>query len=139
MPYLLDTNIISEVMKPAPNTSVLHWIEQHRDGLMLSAITVEELRFGQLMMDSGKKQTALQGFIDRLIVDFDGAILPFDTAAAEICAVYHEQAIGCGRTPTIEDLIIASIAVINGCTLATRNLRDFEYLGIEVTNPFDCL
>lgn len=136
MRYLIDTNIISETMKPKADPNVLLWMADHQDDALLSVITIEELRFGELMMPRGKKRAQLNRLIDTLITSYAAKTLPFDTASAELCAAFHERAITAGRTPTIEDLMIAAIATTNGCTLATRNVKDFDYLDIPLVNPF---
>ncbi len=135
--YVVDTNIISELLKRQPDARVMKWLDTHADELLLSSVTVEELRFGQLLLDEGKKSRALAQGIDALVRGYASRILPFDTAAAEQCARYYEQAISCGRTPTIEDLMIAAICTCGRHTLATRNVRDFSYLGLPVVNPFE--
>ena len=137
MDYLIDTNVISEVCKKEPNSAVLEWLNNHDGGLYLSSITIEELRFGELMMPRGKKRDALHRIIDGLVENYIGRVLSFDSDAAEVCAAFHEQAISSGRTPTIEDLMIAAIANTNDLVITTRNVRDFEYLGIEIENPFE--
>ena len=137
MGYLIDTNVISEVCKKEPNSAVLAWLNYHDEGLCLSSITIEELRFGELMMSHGKKRDALQRIITNLIENYAGRVFPFDSNAAEVCAAFHERAINAGRTPTIEDLMIAAIAQTNDLVLTTRNVRDFEYLDIEIENPFE--
>ena len=136
MGYLIDTNVISELCKKRPNAAVLLWLTDHDEGLYLSAITIEELRFGELMMPKGKKREALHHIIDNLVENYEGRVLSFDNIAAEACTVFHERAIAVGRTPTIEGLMIAAIASTNDLVLTTRNVRDFEYLDIEIENPF---
>lgn len=137
MDYLVDTNVISEVCKKKPNPKVLAWLEDHDKGLYLSSITIEEMRFGELMMARGKKRDALHRIIDELIHNYEAHILSFDSNTAEVCAAFHEKAISSGKTPTIEDLMIAAIAQANNLALTTRNVRDFEYLDIPLINPFE--
>ncbi len=134
--YIVDTNVISEAIKADPNPVVLVWLEQNSRSLYLTSITIEELRFGALMLPKGKKRKALEAWIDSLSADFSQKILSFDTPATEICAGFHEKAISSGKTPSIEDLMIASIAKREGLCIATRNVKDFEYLDIELVNPF---
>lgn len=136
MNYVVDTNVISEAMKAKPNPSVLSWMEQNSSSLFLTSITIEELRFGQLMMPEGKRRAVLKSWIDSLLVDFERNILDFEATSAEICAAFHDKAISIGRTPTIEDLMIASIAKTNGCAVVTCNTKDFDYLDIKLVNPF---
>lgn len=135
--YIVDTNIISEAIKADPNPAVLAWLEQNSRALYLTSITIEELRFGALMLPKGKRRKALEEWIDSLSAGFSQKIFSFDALAAEICAGFHEKAISSGKTPSIEDLIIASIAKRKGFCLATRNVKDFEYLDIDLVNPFE--
>lgn len=134
--YLVDTNVVSEVCKKTPHTKVMEWLESH-ERLNISVITIEEMRFGEYMMPKGKRRNKLHELIDSLVDMYSGSTLVFDACAAEQCAAFHECAIASGRTPTIEDMMIAAIAKVNGLTLVTRNVRDFEYLDIAVVNPFE--
>ncbi|WP_285813471.1 type II toxin-antitoxin system VapC family toxin [Adlercreutzia murintestinalis] len=137
MRYVVDTNIVSETMKAAPNERVLGWLEKNECDAFLTAITIEELRFGELMMPSGKKRAALHEWIDAMLSSYVSKMLVFDPQAAEWCARFHQQAIAAGRTPTIEDMMIAGIAQANNCALATRNVRDFDFLDLPIVNPFE--
>ena len=134
--FLLDTNVISEVCKKEPNEAVLNWLGQNATDLDLSVVTIEEMRFGQFMMPKGKKQAALKQMIDSLLETYATKMLSFDPHAAAQCAIFHEQAISSGYSPSIEDLMIASIAHVNDLVVVTRNTRDFDYLDIELLDPF---
>lgn len=134
--YVVDTNVISESIKAEPNKAATEWLSEHSQTLYLTSITIEELRFGELMMPKGKKRAALQKWIDSLMEQYSNSILNFDASAAEICAAFHEQAISSGFSPSVEDLMIASIAKANDAIVVTRNVKDFEYLDVEVVNPF---
>lgn len=134
--YLVDTNVVSEVCKKSPDANVIKWLDSH-ENLSISVITIEEMRFGEFMMPKGKKRNKLHELIDSLAEHYSDSTLVFDTRATEQCAVFHENAIASGRTPTIEDMMIAAIAKVNGLVLVTRNVRDFEYLDIEVVDPFE--
>lgn len=135
--YIVDTNVISEAIKAKPDPAAMEWLSSHAASLCLTSITVEELRFGEFMMPKGKKRKALREWIDSLVQQYAASILDFDVASAEICAKFYEQAISAGFTPTIEDLMIAGIAHENEAVLVTRNVKDFEYLDVEVINPFE--
>lgn len=137
MKYIVDTNVVSETMKREPNPNVMNWLSNHEAELFLTSITVEEMRFGQLMMPAGKRREKLRESIDSLITEYASKILAFDTAAAQKCAELHELAISAGKTPTIEDLMIAGICLNQQGVLITRNVKDFDYLDIEYVNPFD--
>lgn len=134
--YVVDTNIVSELVKATPDARVLSWLTAHERDLYLTAITVEEMRFGALCLPEGKRKRTLSSAIDEIVTTYAHRTLPFDIAAAEVCARYHRQAIASGFTPTIEDLMIAAICTCSGASLATRNVHDFDYLDIEVVNPF---
>lgn len=137
MRYLVDTNVISELCKERTDPKVEKWLLAHDDALFLSVITIEEMRFGELMMPHGKRRRQLRTILDSLFNDYGSRILPFDAPAASQCAVFHEKAVHDGRTPTFEDLAIAAIAKVNGLLVATRNIRDFDYLDVGVVNPFE--
>lgn len=137
MAYLVDTNVISEVCKKEPELHVMEWLQQHADELYLSVISIEEMRFGELMMPMGKRRAKLGQMISALVERYAPKTLSFDARCAEQCAVFHEQAISAGRSPAIEDLMIASIADVNGLIVATRNTRDFDYLDVPLVDPFE--
>ncbi len=135
--YLVDTCVISEVMKPRPNDAVVEWLCDNSNELRLSAITVKELYYGALRMDEGRRKDALITVIENIVWLYSEDIIPFDKRAAIICARIHNRAQREGFTPTIEDLEIAATCLGNDMTLVTRNVKDFDYLGVSLFNPFD--
>lgn len=135
--YLVDTCVISEVMKPKPNDAVVEWLCDNSNELRLSAITVKELYYGALRMDEGRRKDALITVIENIVWLYSEDIIPFDKRAAIICARIHNRAQREGFTPTIEDLEIAATCLSNDMTLVTRNVKDFDYLGVSLFNPFD--
>ena len=137
MKYLVDTNVISELLKKSPNENVVRWMMAHAADLYLSAISIEEMRFGSLFMPEGKRKRALISNIDALMSQYRDSIWDFDASAAECCARFHVFAIQNGRTPAIEDLMIAAIASSHDAPVVTRNVRDFSYLDVAVINPFE--
>lgn len=137
MRYVVDTNVVSELTKAQPNSTAVAWLSQHSDEALLTAITVEEMRFGCLMLPEGKRRTKLSETIDSIVDVYASRTLPFDASAAEECAQLHRLAISEGRSPAIEDLMIAAICVCHDAVLVTRNVRDFDYLGINLVNPFE--
>lgn len=137
MRYLVDTNVISELCKKQPNENVISWFSDPSNVFYISAITIEELRFGEFMMPKGKKREQLHGMIDLLLAEYGSDALAFGAEEADLCAAFHERAIHEGRTPTFEDLAIASIAKTNSLVVATRNTVDFDHLDVDVFNPFD--
>lgn len=135
--YLVDTNVVSELMKLEPNSAVLRWFERHDDGWNISSITVDELRYGVLAMPSGKRRDTYRAYVDRLVADYADDILPFDATAAERCAEFRWQAKSAGFNPGVQDMMIAAIADSRGKVLVTRNVKDFEFLDVAVENPFE--
>ncbi len=136
MMYVVDTNVISELTKKEANRNVLTWLSAHDDELYLTSITIEEMRFGALMLAPGKRKTALSNTIEQIVEGYSHRTLSFDASAAEVCAHLHFEAIKKGRTPSIEDLMIAALCVTHDAVLVTRNVRDFSYLDIPLIDPF---
>jgi predicted nucleic acid-binding protein len=125
---LLDTNVISELMKAAPDLRVLDWVDSHPpDDLLVSAITQAEILLGIALLPAGKRREALASAAEAVFTeDFAGAILPFDQGAAGHYATLVAHRTRLGRPISTEDAQIAAMAVHHGLVLATRNLRDFE-------------
>lgn len=136
MAFLVDTNVVSELVKAEPAAEVIAWMEENGSKSFISSITIEELRFGVLFLPEGKRKRKLTGAIDLLIESYASSTWSFDALAAEQCAQFHAFAIQHGRTPAIEDLMIASIARCRDVPVVTRNVKDFSYLGVKVVNPF---
>ncbi|MBR2790723.1 MAG: type II toxin-antitoxin system VapC family toxin [Eggerthellaceae bacterium] len=135
--YLIDTNVISEIGKVAPNPCVMDWLEANTPQSKLSAITVKELYYGAYRMPEGRRRSTLLATTENLVWLYEEDVLPFDSASAIICAELHDRAVRAGRTPQIEDLMIAAICLNHGLCLATRNTKDFDYLDVPVVNPFE--
>lgn len=135
---LLDTNVLSELMRPAPDPAVERWLAAQPDAsLFISAITEAELRYGAALLPSGKRRSALTAEIDGMLEeDFDGRILPFDRLAAQAFAVIAADRRQAGRPISQADAQIAAIARSRGAALATRNVPDFDGCGVEVINPW---
>jgi predicted nucleic acid-binding protein len=135
---LLDTNILSALMRPAPEAAVERWLaDQPAASVFISAITEAELRYGLALMPSGKRRSVLAAEIEGMLgEDFIGRILPFDSPAAVAFAKIATERRQAGRPISQADAQIAAIARSRGATLATRNVSDFEGCGIEVLNPW---
>lgn len=135
---ILDTNVISELLRPAPEPKVEHWLSA-QDGLnvYLTSISEAELRYGLAIMGNGKRRAALVDAVDRILrEDLAGRILPFDSDAAQSYASIAAARRAAGRPIAQADCQIASIAHTRGATVATRNTPDFEGCEIDLINPW---
>lgn len=137
---LLDTNVLSELMKASPNTRVLDWVDHHPPtNLWVSAVSKAEIALGIALLPSGKRQDALALAADAIFADdFVERCLPFDAAAASHYAQLVAHRTHLGLPISTEDAQIAAIALTHGLTLATRNVTDFgEIAGLRVLNPWE--
>ena len=136
---LLDTNVISELMRAEPAQTVLDWFGKHdASDLFISAVTEAELRTGIAILPEGQRRDRLQAAIDAMIdQDFQGRILPFDSLAAKAYAEVAAQRRAAGRPIAEADCQIAAIARAAGAPVATRNVKDFDGCGVEVINPWN--
>lgn len=137
MRYLLDTNIISNITKPAPSEFLLAWMSERNDeDLFIASLTVAEIRRGVLEKPAGKRRDQLEVWFsgpEGPQALFFGRILPFDENAGLIWARLMADGKARGRPRSALDTIIAAVAEANGCTVVTDNERDF--VGIETINP----
>lgn len=135
---LIDTNVISELMRPEPSAAVLTWFGQHGEtDLYLSAIVEAELRRGAAVLPAGKRRDRLIAEIHAMISeDFAGRVLPFDSAAAKAFAAVFLARQAAGRPISFPDCQIAATAFAHGAVVATRNMTDFEGCGLTVVNPW---
>ena len=136
--FLLDTNIISELLRPSPDPAVETWVDGRRaTDLYFSAIGEAELRYGVAVLPAGRRRDALATAIEAILrEDFTDRILPFDREAARDYANIAAMRRAAGRTVLPADSQIAAIARSRGMAVATRNVRDFENIGIEVIDPW---
>jgi predicted nucleic acid-binding protein len=135
---VLDTNVVSELMKPAPELSVLSWINAlPMPSVFLSAVSQAEILYGVALVQAGKRQKGLLRAAHTVFETyFRGRVLPFDSDAAEAYAEIAATRRRAGRPITQADAQIAAIALSRGAELATRNVSDFEGCGVEVINPW---
>jgi predicted nucleic acid-binding protein len=135
---VLDTNVISELFKPAPDAKVMSWVaDLPGDGLFTTAITRGELLFGLYCMPEGRRRRDLLESLTRLFEQrLAGHVLAYDGDAAEAHAAIASMLRAQGRPIGQSDTMIAGIARSRGATLATRNVRDFEGCGITLIDPW---
>ena len=136
---VLDTNVISETMRPAPEAAVLRWIRSiPRREIWTCTIVLAELFSGVDLMPRGKRQQAFREKMEQLVPAlFLNQILLFDLSAARTYGPILAARKAIGRPIDEMDALIAAIAKTNGATLATRNTADFEDCGIELVNPWE--
>ncbi|MDN5752932.1 MAG: type II toxin-antitoxin system VapC family toxin [Nitrosospira sp.] len=135
--YLLDTNIISNVIKSEPSQALLEWLRTQRDSdLYIASLTVAEIHRGILEKPSSRKRTALDAWFvgpEGPQILFAGRILPFDERAGLLWAKLMADGKIAGRSRSGLDMIIAAVASANDCVIVTDNERDFS--GLEIINP----
>ena len=135
---VLDTNVLSELLRSAPAPQVEAWLSA-RDGaaVYFTAVGEAELRHGVAILPAGRRRTALSGAIEAILEkDFRDRILPFDRAAARAYADIAAKRRSAGRPISHFDCQIAAIARSHEAAVATRNTADYEGCGIEVIDPW---
>ena len=138
---LLDTNVLSELMRPIPNQNVISWLDEQSEwDLWTSSITVAEVFLGISLLHDGKKKSKLFGLAKQMFdEDFKDRCLPFDDQAAIEYALIVSERAKSGRPISVEEAQIAAISKTANLVLATRNLKDFDMIaGLALINPWDC-
>ena len=138
MNFLLDTNVVSEWVKPQPNEAVVRWLnEADEDRTYLSAVSIAEISRGVAKMDEGQRRRRLESWLRHdLPLRFEGRIIAVDFAIADCWGALIEQHRKAGRTLHIMDGFLAATATTRQFTLVTRNTRDFAGLGFELLDPW---
>ena len=136
--FVLDTNVVSELMRERPNPEVLGWMDnQLTDNLFVNSVTEAEIRTGIAILPEGERQRGLAAAADRLFgVFFAERILPFDSDAAQAYAMLAAERRAAGRPISQSDCQIAAIARSRGAPVVTRNVDDFEGCGLDVIDPW---
>jgi toxin FitB len=134
---VLDTNVLSELMRASGSARVVAWLDaQVASSVFTTSITEAEVFFGVALLPRGKRQQALERAAQALFTELDGRVLAFDSgsarAFAHLCAARQRL----GRPIATADAQIAAITLSRGGRLATRNVADFDGLGLEVVNPW---
>lgn len=138
MSFLLDTNVISEWVKPQPHTGVIRWLgEADEDRVFISVISIAEVRRGLERMAKGQRRDRIATWLwEDLPVRFEGRILPVDLAIAQEWGVTFERARSHGVILGVMDAFLAATAHTRELTLVTRNTKDFRYLGVKLFDPW---
>ncbi len=135
---VLDTNVVSAVMRAAPDRAVVAWLDrQPASSVWTTSITVFEIRFGIELLAGGRRRDVLEAAFERALrEDFEGRIAPFDAAAASASGRLAARRRQGGTTVDLRDTQIAGIVLARGGTLATRNLRHFADIDAQVIDPW---
>jgi predicted nucleic acid-binding protein len=135
---ILDTNVVSELMRPEPAPAVLAWLRQQTGGsLYTTAVTVAEIRYGIARLPEGRRREALHQAASEIFAAFPGQVLSFDLAAASTYADVVTGRESIGNPIDGFDAQIAAICRSRAATLATRNTKDFDDTGITLVNPWE--
>jgi predicted nucleic acid-binding protein len=139
--FLLDTNVLSEALKPAPTPSLISWLDQNFSDCAISSLAIFELGAGVALLNPGRRRETLEAAIARIIRRFGSRVYAFDTPAAQSATrlLGHARAQGLGlhQIPSkLVDLQIAGIATAYRLALVTRNIGDFQGLGLTLVNPW---
>ncbi len=134
MTWLVDSNVLCEPTRAAPDAKVVEWLGVHESEMVVDAIVLGEIRLGVLSLPAGRRRARLEEWLAAVTDGIE--CLPWDTSVsrrwAELVAGLRRR----GRTMPLLDSMIAATALEHGLTIATRNVRDFEIAGVEVVDPF---
>ena len=134
--FLLDTNVLSEMTREVPHPGVIAFLAEQED-LWLPSLVVHELEYGVQLLPQGRRRDHLQAMLTSIISTYADRILALDRPAAESAARLRAQARRMGRPLDLGDALIAGIAQSNVLTIASRNVRDFDYVEVAVISPWD--
>lgn len=135
---VLDTNVISEIARPASNARVLAWAAtQPEDHLYLCDVVLMEQSYGAERIWLRDKSPRYREVLDRLLIVYGGRILAFDRHTAIETGRLRARRESIGKPISVQDAVIAAICLSHGATLATRNTKDFEGLDLKLVNPFE--
>jgi toxin FitB len=136
--YLLDTNVISDGVKPQPNPAVTQWLQIiPSNQIFLSVITIGEITRGITKQAGTKRSLELSQWLETdLCPRFAGRILPIDEAIMRVWGEFYAQAVTQGNTPPMLDSLLAATAIKHGLILVTRNTKDIAMLPVTTLNPW---
>ena len=137
--FLLDTNIISELIKPKPDAKLTEWVASaDEDLLYLSVLTMGEIRKGIVAMEQGRRRLALRSWLETdLKPRFSGRVLPIDEATADHWGAITGRAAAQGITVPVVDGLLAATALQHNLTLVTRNTKNFTGTSVSAFNPWE--
>jgi predicted nucleic acid-binding protein len=133
---VLDTNVLSEPLRVRPDPYVIQWFEHLVEDAAVTAITVGEILTGVRALPVGRRREDLMASVEHTFLTYSDRVLAYDESAAREFASMQEARRLAGRPLSVEDGMIAAICRVRGLTLATRNLKDFHDLGIDLIDPW---
>jgi predicted nucleic acid-binding protein len=135
---VIDTNVLSALMREVPERPVVDWLDrQAAESIWITSITLFEARLGLALLPKGRRRKAIESAFDKLLVeDLEGRVLDFDQPAAEAAAQLAAGRQRAGLTSDMRDTQIAGIVIARRAELATRNVRHFSDLNVDVINPW---
>lgn len=137
MSLLLDTCVVSELIKPAPAQAVTAWTAKTPEGTcFLSVVTLGEVMGGISRLPAGRRRARLEAWLEGLAARYESRIVPIDAVVARKWGRVSGELARRGATTSMADGLIAATALVHGHTLATRNVDDFEPFGVEMVNPW---
>jgi predicted nucleic acid-binding protein len=136
---VLDTNVVSELMRPTPASEVVSWVATEASkGLYVTSITQAEILYGVLLLPAGRRRNSIEEAAAAMFeTEFAGRVLAFGSDAAALYARIASQRRRVGRPISHFDAQVAAIALARGAALATRNRRDFEGCGVKLFDPWE--
>jgi hypothetical protein len=133
---VLDTNVLSELMRPQPSQTVMDWLRRNAKILAIPSVAIGELRFGVARLADGRRKASLSRALDALIQRYASVLLPYDVLSAMACGDILASADAAGRPMSLADAQIAGIARVAQASLATRNGSDFATTRLKIVNPW---
>jgi predicted nucleic acid-binding protein len=134
---VLDTNVLSELARPAPDRGVVSWIRKNAKVIAIPVIAIGEMRYGIARQPESKRKRSLAAALDELVDRYAHALLNYSVLAANACGDILAAAELAGRPMSLADAQIAAIARVAHASVATRNVSDFATTRLTVVNPWD--
>ena len=134
--FLLDTNVVSELTKDAPDSRVIGFLTDQTD-LWLLTVVLHELELGLYLLPPGRRREGLREVLSEFVTQYEDRILPLERREAEEAALLRARAHRAGRVLNLGDALVAGAAKAHDLCVATRNVGDFAGLAVDVTNPWE--
>lgn len=133
---MLDTCVLSEIVKTQPHSGVVDWLGQHQGQGCISVVTLAELSFGVRRLPSGRRRNQLQQWLSDISASFADRIIPTDEAVWLAFAGLKSDLLRTGKAQDDLDLLIAATALVRGFTVVTRNTKHFQHTGVLLVDPW---